>query len=65
MHSFKTIPTAPAQKWAQGPARLGRSSSSQSFVDSINPKYVAPVIIEPVKPGTTPLYRADQYQQKK
>jgi hypothetical protein len=61
----KGIPIAPAQKCTQGPARLGRSSSSQSFVDSMNPKYVAPVIIEPVKPGTTPLYRAEHNHQNK
>lgn len=50
-----SLPTAPAMKCAQWPLRLGCESSIHFLVDSMTPKYVAPVARDPVIPGTTPL----------
>jgi len=49
------LPTAPAMKFAQWPLRLGCESSIHFFVDSMTPKYVAPVARDPVIPGIAPL----------
>lgn len=49
------LPIAPAMKCAQWPLRLGCDFSTHFLVDSITPKYVAPVAREPVTPGVTPL----------
>lgn len=53
--SDKYSPTAPAMKWDQWPPRFGFFSSIHFLVDSITPKYVAPVASDPVNPGVTPL----------
>lgn len=50
-----SLPTAPAMKCAQCPPRLGCDSSIHFLVDSMTPKYVAPVARDPVTPGATPL----------
>lgn len=49
------LPIAPAMKCAQWPLRLGWECSIHFFVDSMTPKYVAPVARDPVIPGATPL----------
>jgi hypothetical protein len=49
------LPIAPAIKCDQCPLRLGLAFSNHVLVDSITPKYVAPVASDPVTPGLIPL----------
>lgn len=52
---IECLPIAPAIKCDQCPLRLGLAISNHVLVDSITPKYVAPVARDPVTPGLIPL----------
>jgi hypothetical protein len=55
IQKIECLPIAPAIKCDQCPLRLGLAISNHALVDSIIPKYVAPVARDPVTPGLIPL----------